>query len=101
MLGRTKGLDTIQYFPPKASYFLVIPIEDCRGNIVGLDGAEERSMKQEGSGAEHSLWKNDIAPGHNVNRLKSIGSIRTSQIWTNFNPQSVNQKTQPEVAEQP
>ena len=50
MLGRTKGLDIIQYFPPKASYFLVIPLEDCRGNIVGPDGAEERSKKQEGRG---------------------------------------------------
>ena len=48
VLGRIKGLDIIQYFPPKASYFLVIPPEDCRGNIVGLDGAEERSMQQEG-----------------------------------------------------
>ena len=50
MLGKTKGLDIIQYFPPKASYFLVIPIEDCRGNIVGPYGAEERRMKQEGMG---------------------------------------------------
>ena len=50
MLSRTKGLDIIQYFNPKASYFLVIPLEDCRGNIVGLDGAEGRSMKQEGKG---------------------------------------------------
>ena len=50
MLGRIKRLDIIQYFPPKASYFLVIPIEDCRGNIVGPDGAEERRMKQEGMG---------------------------------------------------
>ena len=49
MLGRTKGLDIIQFFSPKASYFFVIPL-DCRGNIVGLDGAEERSMKQEGKG---------------------------------------------------
>ena len=63
---------------------------------MGLDGAEERSMKQEGSGAEHNLWKNDIAPEHNVNRLKSIGSNRA-----NFNPQSVRQRTHPEVAEQP
>ena len=56
MLGRTKGLDIIQYFPPKARYFLVIPLEDCRGNIVGPDGAEERGMKQEGrAGAEHNL----------------------------------------------
>ena len=48
MLGRTKGLDITQYFPPKASYFLVVPPEDCRDNIVDPDGAEERSMKQEG-----------------------------------------------------
>ena len=50
MLGRIKRLDIIQYFPPKASCFLVIPLEDCRGNVVGPDGAEERSMKQEGRG---------------------------------------------------
>ena len=43
-----EGLDIIQYFPPKASYFLVVPPEDCIGNIVGPDGAEESSMKQEG-----------------------------------------------------
>ena len=30
---------------PRASYFLVVPPEDCRGNIVGKDG--EKSMKQE------------------------------------------------------
>ena len=35
---------------PKASYFLVIPPEDCRGNILGPDGAQEKSMKQEGRG---------------------------------------------------
>ena len=34
----------------KTSYFLVVPPEDCRGNIVGLDGAQEKSMKQEGKG---------------------------------------------------
>ena len=61
-------MDIIQYFLAKASYILVIPLEDCRGNIVGLDGAEERSMKREGRGAEHNLWKNDIAPEHNVDR---------------------------------
>ena len=55
MLGRTKGLDIIQFFPPKASYFLVIPLVDCRGNIVGPYGAEERSMKQEGSGGRAHL----------------------------------------------
>ena len=35
---------------PRASYFLVVPPEDCRGNIVGLDGAQEKSMKQKGRG---------------------------------------------------
>ena len=28
MLGRIKQLDIIQHFPPKASYFLVVPLED-------------------------------------------------------------------------
>ena len=49
-MGRIKGLDIIQYFPPKASYFLVVSPEYCRGNLVGLDGAQEKSMKQEGRG---------------------------------------------------
>ena len=93
-------MDIIQFFPPKANYFLVIPLVDCRGNTVGPDGAEERSMKQVGRGTEHNLWKNDIAPGHNVNRLKSTGTKMTSQVPANLNPQSVNQKTHPEMAEQ-
>ena len=48
MLGRIRGLDIIENFPPKASYFLVVSPEDCRGNLVGLDG--EKRMKQEGRG---------------------------------------------------
>ena len=35
---------------PLASYFLSGPPKDCRCNIVGLDRAQERSMKQEGGG---------------------------------------------------
>ena len=35
---------------PEASYFLVFPPVDCRGNTVGWDGPKERSMKQEGRG---------------------------------------------------
>ena len=35
---------------PRASYFLVVLPEDCRGNIVGLDGAQGKRMKQEGRG---------------------------------------------------
>ena len=50
MLGRIEGLNIIQYFPPKASYFLVASPEDCRGNTVGRDGAEGRSIEQEGRG---------------------------------------------------
>ena len=50
MLGRIKGLDIIEYFPPRANYFLVVSPEDCRGNLVSLDGAQEKSMKQEGRG---------------------------------------------------
>ena len=29
---------------PRASYFLVVPPEDYRGNIVGPDGAQEKNM---------------------------------------------------------
>ena len=35
---------------PRASCFLVVPPEDCRGHIVGLEWAQEKSMKQEGKG---------------------------------------------------
>ena len=43
-------MDIIEYFPSKTSYFLVVSPEDCRGNLVGLDGARAKSMKQEGRG---------------------------------------------------
>ena len=43
-----EGLDIIQYFPPKGQ--LIVFPDDCRGNIVGLDRAQEKSMKQEGRG---------------------------------------------------
>ena len=32
---------------PRTSYFLVVPSEDCRSNIVSPDRAQEKSMKQE------------------------------------------------------
>ena len=32
----------------RASSFLVVPPEDCRDNIVRLDGARENNMKQDG-----------------------------------------------------
>ena len=34
----------------RTSYFLVVPPEDCRGNTVGEDGAQEKGMKREGRG---------------------------------------------------
>ena len=37
-----------------------------------------------GKGAGHNVWKNDIAQGHNINRLKSIESKMTSQIQVNL-----------------
>ena len=43
-------MDIIEYFPPEAGYILVVYPEDCRGNVVGLDGAQAKSMKQEGRG---------------------------------------------------
>ena len=45
-----EGLDIIQYSLPRASYFLVVPPEDCTGNTVDLERAQERSMKEEGRG---------------------------------------------------
>ena len=35
---------------PRASYFLFVAPEDCRGNTVGPDGAQEKSMKQKERG---------------------------------------------------
>ena len=29
----------------KAIYFVVVPSEDCRGNIVASEGTQEKSMK--------------------------------------------------------
>ena len=33
---------------PRASYFLVVPQEDCKGNIVGSDRAQEESRRERG-----------------------------------------------------
>ena len=80
-------LHITQYFSPRASYCLVVPPEDCRGNIVGLEGAQEKSMKQEGR-RQGTTWKNDIAQAHNMNWLKSNGSKMASQIQLNLDPPS-------------
>ena len=41
-----------------------IPLEDCKGNIVGHDQAQEKSMKQEGRGQgtafERMTWPKGI-----------------------------------------
>ena len=47
-VGLGGWIDIIQYFPPKTSYFLVVSPEDCRGNIVGPDGAQEKSTETGG-----------------------------------------------------
>ena len=41
----------------------------------------------EGKGAQHSLWKNDIAQEHNINWLESNGSKMASK-WTSTRPWS-------------
>ena len=41
---------------PRASYFPVVPQEDCKGNIVAADKAQEESMKQEGRGHSPRSW---------------------------------------------
>ena len=46
------GLDIIQYFPPKNQLFSGCPLEDCRGNTVGPDGAQEKSNRREGGRAQ-------------------------------------------------
>ena len=57
--GLTIYRDRILYSisPPRTSYFLVVPPEDCRGNIVSPDGAQENSMKQKGRDQTQFLKK--------------------------------------------
>ena len=47
---------------------------------MGLDGAQEKSMKQGGRGQGTTFERMDIAQRHNINLLKSNGSKMTSQI---------------------
>ena len=49
----SRGIGYYTVFPfqgPAIFFFLVVPLEYCRGNIVGPDRAQEKSMKQEGRG---------------------------------------------------
>ena len=48
------GLDIIEYFPPKASYFLVVSPEDCTGNC-GSGWGSGKEHETGGKGAEHNL----------------------------------------------
>ena len=54
---------------PRASYFLVVPPEDCRGNIVSPDNSVDSGKEHVTGGkrAGHNFCKNDMAQGHNIN----------------------------------
>ena len=56
---------------------------------MGLDRAQEKSMRQEGRGRTQ-LLKECNSPRHNTSQLKSNGSKTTSQIHLNFDPQSAS-----------
>ena len=45
LISRGIGYYTVFPFQGPAIFFLVVPLEYCRGNIVGPDGAQEKSMK--------------------------------------------------------
>ena len=91
----------------KASYFLVVPTEDCRGNIVGLNELQwaqwasvspselnepqwagwgsRKEHETGGKGTGHNFWKNVIAWGHNINRFQDDKSNLTkpwSSVYT-------------------
>ena len=55
---------------------------------MGPDGAQKKSIKQEGRGQGTTFEKIDIAQGHNINRLKIKidGSKMTNQIQSNVDP---------------
>ena len=57
---------------------MVVPPEDCRGNTVGPDRAQEKKCERGGKERGHNFGKNDIAQGHNINQLKPNGSKVTS-----------------------
>ena len=51
----SRGIGYYTVFSPKVSRLLVVLPEDCRRNIVGPDGAQEKGMKQDRSGAGHNF----------------------------------------------
>ena len=64
-----------------------------RRNQDGVDagGKGERGNVTGGKEAGHSFWKNDIAQGHNINRLESNGTKM------DLDPQSASEMTHPEA----
>ena len=68
-------MDIIEYFPSKASYFLAVSPEDCRGNLVGLDGAQEKSMKTYFTGWQISR---DNTKSEAANELNCLGTTVTN-----------------------
>ena len=56
---------------------------------MGPDGAQEKSMKQEGRG-QGTTFERMTAQEHDRNQLQSNESKMTSQIQLNLDPQSVS-----------
>ena len=44
---KDEGLNIYSISVPRANCFLVVPPEDCRSNIVGLDVAHKKTMKHD------------------------------------------------------
>ena len=63
---------------------MVVPPENCRGNIVGPDRAQDKSMKQEGRGQGTTFERMTQPKGHKINWLKSNGSKMKCQIQLNL-----------------
>ena len=80
-----EGLDIIQYFPLKGQLFCFY----IQKIVEATMWAQEKSMEQEGRG-QGTTFENDIAQGHNINRLKPNGSKMTSQFQLNLDPQSAS-----------
>ena len=56
-LNVERGCTLLSLSITKANYFLLVPPEDCGGSTVGLEGAQEKSRKQEGMGQSTAFEK--------------------------------------------
>ena len=93
-------LNIIQCFPPVDQLFSGCPPEDCRGNTVGLDGAQERAWKRREGGRAQLLkeWHSPRAK-HKLIKVKSwVQDDKSNSL--NLDPQSASLMTHPEVAGQ-